>query len=74
MGWPMWAWLGGPRFWSARAGQVHNGTIRAERLVTRQQGFFSRPVNPNRRPPVPVYRTDLTGNRWKPVEFKYKFK
>ena len=40
MGWPMWAWLGGPRFWSARAGQVHNGTIRAERLVTRQQGFF----------------------------------
>ena len=32
---------------------------------------FFRPVNPNRRPPVPVYRT---GNQWKPVEFKSKFK
>ena len=37
-------------------------------------GFFSRPVEPNRRPPVPVYRTGLTGNRWKSVEFKSKFK
>ena len=36
------------------------------------QGFFSRPVNPNRRPPVPVYRTGWTGNWWKPVEFKFK--
>src|SRR6185437_130351 len=25
-------------------------------------------------PPVAVYRTGLTGNRWKPVEFKSKFK
>ena len=36
--------------------------------------FFPRLVNPNRRPPVPVYRTGWTGNRWKPVEFKSKFK
>ena len=36
--------------------------------------FFPRPVRSNRRPPVAVCRTGLTGNRWKPVEFKSKFK
>jgi hypothetical protein len=33
------------------------------------QGLQSRPVRSNRRPPVAVYWTGLTGNRWKPVEF-----
>ena len=38
------------------------------------QGFISRPVTGNRRAPVPVYRTGLTGYRSEPVEFKSKFK
>ena len=38
------------------------------------QGFISQPVSGNRRALVPVYRTGLTGYRWKPVEFKSKFK
>ena len=38
------------------------------------QGFFPRPVRSNRRPPVAVYQTGLIGNRWKPIEFKSKFK
>ena len=41
---------------------------------TRCQGLQNRPVRSNRRPPVAVYRTSLTGNQWKPVEFKSKFK
>ena len=36
------------------------------------QGFISRPVTGNRRAPVPVYRTGLTGYRSEPVEFKFK--
>ena len=38
------------------------------------QGFISQPVTGNRRAPVPVYRTGLTGYRSEPVEFKSKFK
>ena len=38
------------------------------------QGFISQPVSGNRRAPVPVYRTGLTGYRSEPVEFKFKFK
>ena len=38
------------------------------------QGFISQPVTGNRRAPVPVYRTGLTGYRLEPVEFKSKFK
>ena len=34
------------------------------------QGLQNRPVRSNRFPPVAVYRTGLTRNRWKPVEFK----
>jgi hypothetical protein len=39
-----------------------------------QPRFFFRPVYPNRRPPVPVYRTGLTSYREKPVKFKFEFK
>ena len=38
------------------------------------QGSRYRPVRPNRRGPVPVYRTGLAGNRSKPVEVKFEFK
>ena len=38
------------------------------------QGFFFQPDTPNRSPPVPVYRTGLTGYRQKPVKFKFEFK
>ena len=38
------------------------------------QGLQNRLVRSNRRPQVVVYRTGLTENRWKPVEFKSKFK
>ena len=38
------------------------------------QGFFYRPPGPNRRPPVPVYRTGWTGYRLKPVKLKFEFK
>ena len=41
---------------------------------TTTQGFFSRPVDPNRRPPVPVYRTSWTGNRFIPAKLKFEFK
>ena len=41
---------------------------------TTTQGFFSRPVDPNRRPPVPVYRTGWTGYRLKPAKLKFEFK
>ena len=33
-----------------------------------------RPVRSNQRGPVAVYRIGLTGNRWKPIKFKIKFK
>ena len=38
------------------------------------QGFISRPVTGNRRAPVPVYRTGLTGNRWNSNPNSNKFK
>jgi hypothetical protein len=42
--------------------------------TTPTQGLQIRPVRSNRRAPVPVYRTGLTGNRSKPVGFKFEFK
>ena len=47
---------------------------RRRQISIREQGFISRSVTGNRRAPVPVYRTGLTGNRSEPVEFKSKFK
>ena len=44
------------------------------RTVTCHQGFFIRPSGPNRRPPVPVYRTGWTGYRLKLVKLKFEFK
>ena len=49
-------------------------SVATEALTSMDQGLQNRPVRSNRRPPVAVYRTGLTGNRWKPVEFKSKFK
>ena len=43
-------------------------------LTCPHQGLIYRPVRSNRRGPVPVYRTGLTGNRSKPVEVKFEFK
>ena len=62
-----------------RAGREHLGShvyTVSERagLTSHEQGFQSRPVTGNRRGPVPVYRTGLTGYRSDPVEFKSKFK
>ena len=37
-----------------------------------EQGFFYRPVIPNRRPPVPVNRTGLTRNQLKLDKFKFQ--
>ena len=42
--------------------------------ATSDQGFIYRPDRPNRRGPVPVYRSGLAGNRSVPVEFKFEFK
>ena len=42
--------------------------------TTPTQGSQIRPVRSNQRAPVPVYRTGLTGNRSKPVGFKFEFK
>ena len=36
------------------------------------QGFNFRPVRPNHRAPVPVYRSVLAGYRSEPVEFKFR--
>jgi len=41
---------------------------------SRPQGLRYRPVRPNQRDAVPVYRTGLAGNRSKPVEVKFEFK
>ena len=38
------------------------------------EGLQIRPVQSNRRGPVPVYRINLAGNWSKPVEFKFEFK
>ena len=38
------------------------------------EGLIYRPDRPNRRGPVPVYRSDLAGNRSVPVEVKFEFK
>ena len=38
------------------------------------QGFIYRPDRPNRRGPVPVYRSGLAGNRSEPFEVKFEFK
>ena len=43
-------------------------------MCKRGQGLRIRLVRSNRRTPVPVYRTGLTGNRSKPVGFKFEFK
>ena len=40
----------------------------------RHQGFIYRPDRPNRRGPVPVYRSGLAGNWSVPVKFKFEFK
>ena len=40
----------------------------------RLQGSPSRPARPNRRTPVPVYRSGLAGYRSEPVKFKFEFK
>ena len=37
------------------------------------QGFNFRPVQPNRRAPVPVYRSGLAGYRSEPVELNLNF-
>ena len=42
--------------------------------TTPTQGLQIRPVRSNRWAPVRVYRTGLTGNRSKPVGFKFEFK
>ena len=42
--------------------------------TTPTQGLQIRPVRSIRRAPVLVYRTGLTGNRSKPVGFKFEFK
>ena len=39
-----------------------------------KQGFIYQPDRPNRRGPVPVYRSGLAGNRSVPVELKFEFK
>jgi hypothetical protein len=46
--------------------------VREESTPIYDQGFISRPVTGDRRGPVPVYRTGLTGYRSEPVEFKFK--
>ena len=51
-----------------------NTTHPAIVLAGYRQGFIYRPDRPNRRGPVPVYRSGLAGNRSVPVEFKFKFK
>ena len=38
------------------------------------QGFIYPSDRPNRRGPVPVYRSGLAGNRSVPVEFKFELK
>ena len=45
-----------------------------KRLASRNQGLTYRPVQPNRRSPVPVYRSGLAGNRSEPIKFKFEFK
>jgi len=64
----------GSRLLSATDSLQHADDAPAMLLVYDRQGFISQPVSGNRRAPVPVYRTGLTGYRWKPVEFKSKFK
>ena len=61
-----------PRIWKMKKPSSDN--IGLYFLPHNMQGFISQPVSGNRRAPVPVYRTGLTGYRWKPVEFKSKFK
>ena len=51
----------------------HGGSMVLLQLC-RDQGSRYRSVRPNRRGPVPVYRTGLAGNRTKPVEVKFEFK
>jgi len=46
----------------------------ATRTGSTRQGFNSRPISGNRRAPVPVYWSGLTGYRSEPVEFKFEFK
>ena len=50
--------------------------MKITRVITSSlhQGFIYRPDRPNRRGPVPIYRSDLVGNRSVLVEFKFEFK
>ena len=59
---------------AARCSAKLGGRIIAASCSCSAQGFISRPVTGNRRAPVPVYRTGLTGYRSEPVEFKFEFK
>ena len=43
-------------------------------LIYCEQGFIYRPDRPNRRGPVPVYRSGLARNRSVLVEFKFELK
>ena len=55
----------------ARYGQTPALVYDAE---TAGPGIFLPTAGPNRRPPVPVYRTGWTGYRLKPVKLKFEFK
>ena len=56
------------------ASHVELKQILGQNLAGLTQGFDYRPDRPNRRGPVPVYRSGLVGNRSVPVEFKFEFK
>jgi len=43
-------------------------------ITQSESGFFYRPVEWNRRRPVSENRTGFTGNRKKPVKFKFQIK
>ena len=58
----------------ATQGRAVREVVHATALSASIQSLQNRPVRSNRRPSVAVYRISLTGNRWKPVEFKSKFK
>jgi hypothetical protein len=48
--------------------------MHGNRSICYIQGYFSRPVRPNRRGPVPVYRTGSTGNRQNQMNSNFKSK
>ena len=73
--WSFWSTLGRERSTtSTKSCSLSSVPNEWQLHLSLEHGLIIRPVTGNRRPPVPVYRSDLAGYRSEPVKSKFEFK